>query len=342
MLKSSQSLAIYLSGHLLGTQAKMGYGVLRYSQNPIACAIDPEYAGRALRDVLPWVRQDCPVVADVASARALGAEVLVLGLAPLGGRLPVAWMPDIEAALQAGMCVINGLHERVGPWSSKLAPGQWIWDIRQEPAGLLNATGAAMKLDNRRVLMIGTDMAVGKMTAGLELHAAALRRGLDATFVATGQIGITITGRGVPLDAIRLDFASGAIEREVLAARGEVCFVEGQGSLIHPSSSATLPLLRGSCPTHMVLCHRAGMQTLKDATWVRIPPLRDVIALYEALASTCGTFPAAKVVGVVLNTGHLDAGAARAAVDACADDLSLPATDVVRFGADNVLDGCLA
>ena len=67
-------------------------------------------------------------------------------------------------------------------------------------------------LNNKRVLLVGTDMAIGKMTAGLEIHRWLRAHRQDAVFLATGQIGITITGRGIPLDAFKLDHACGAVE----------------------------------------------------------------------------------------------------------------------------------
>ena len=44
--------------------------------------------------------------------------------------------------------------------------------------------------------MIGTDMACGKMTAGLEIYRWALDNRIKTAFVATGQIGITLMGSG--------------------------------------------------------------------------------------------------------------------------------------------------
>ena len=166
--------------------------------------------------------------------------------------------------------------------------GQWIWDIRQEPPGLGIAAAAAAGLSNRRLLLVGTDMAIGKMTAGLEIWHAARQAGIAAEFVAPGQIGIVITGHGIPLDAIRVDYACGAVEKEVLAVKdADLVIVEGQGSLAHPGSTSTLPLIRGACPTHLILCHRAGMTTLDTvrANSIRVPPLLDLIHLYETLAS---------------------------------------------------------
>lgn len=322
---------------------KMGFGVLRYSPNPIVCVIDSQ---SPYRDIIESGRspRPCPVVASVDAALRMGAQALVIGIAPGGGLIPAHFWPEIERAVNAGLCIVNGLHDLVGPRFPVLAPGQWIWDVRLEPSGLGVGTGAAAKLDCRRALFIGTDMAVGKMTAGLEIHRAALARGIRSGFVATGQIGITVTGRGVPLDAVRVDFASGSIEREVLQAASEgadLVLVEGQGALIHPGSTANLPLLRGSCPSHLVLCHRAGQTHLKRVPDIAIPPLGAYLKLYEDLAEACGTFPRPKTIGVALNTSHLDAQAAAEACEETSQMLGLPCVDPVRHGPDALLDALL-
>ncbi|MFH1176032.1 MAG: DUF1611 domain-containing protein [Acidobacteriota bacterium] len=343
MLERDQVLAIYMEGHRADKSGKMGEGVLRYSSNPIACVIDSGAADRDAAEVMRIPRH-CPIVGTITEARALGAQVLVLGIAPPGGRIPAAWLAAIDEAVAAGFSLVNGLHDLLAPRYQTLEPGQWVWDVRVEPPDLGIASGAAAGSAARRVLLVGTDMAVGKMTAALELHAAALARGLRSHFVATGQIGITIVGRGVPLDAIRLDFASGAIEREVLAAGdAEIVFVEGQGSLLHPASSATLPLLRGTMPTHLVLCHRAGQAHLERVPSVTIPPLAQVIELYRDLAAACGAFPRPLVPCVALNTSHVASdGDARRAADAIERDLGLPCDDPLRHGAGRLLESLLS
>lgn len=94
--------------------------------------------------------------------------------------------------------------------------------------------------------------------------------------------------------------------------------------------------MRGSACTHMVLCHRAGMETLDELDSVRIPPLRDVIALNEAVARAGGALTAAKVVAIALNTARLSEAEARAALDAVEDETGLPTTDPVRHGASKL------
>ncbi|MCC5984731.1 MAG: DUF1611 domain-containing protein [Rhodobacteraceae bacterium] len=336
MLEPHQPIALFAEATMGSLNAKMAEGILRYGRNPAVAVIDSTQAGRPLRD-LCGIERDVPVVATLDEARALGAEVLVLGTAPSGGRLPEAWVAVLDAAVAGGMSLVNGMHDRLHPrFADRLRPGQWVWDLREAQGGPPPiGMGRAAALGNARVLMVGTDMAVGKMTAGLELTRSLQAMGQDAAFLATGQTGIAITGRGIPLDAIRVDHASGAVERMVLEAGGhDIVVIEGQGSLLHPGSTATLPLMRGSCPTRMILCHRAGMDTLDELAGVRIPPLRDVIALNEAVAHAAGALSKARVVGIALNTARLSPAAAQAAVQATAEATGLPVADPVRQGAD--------
>jgi uncharacterized NAD-dependent epimerase/dehydratase family protein len=332
-----------MEGHCIGQPAKMGHGVIRYSSNPIVAVIDSFNQGSNMSTVagMPLA---VPIVGSVKSAFEAGAEVLVLGIAPPGGLIPVEWYSAIDEAIALGMSVINGLHDLLGPRYTNLQPKQWVWDVRVEPLNLAPGYGRAAKLENRRVLMIGTDMSIGKMTAGLEIYRNARERGVRAEFIATGQIGITVSGRGVPLDAIRLDFAAGAIEREVLqVSEAEMVIIEGQGSLIHPASSANLPLLRGGCPTHLVLCHRAGQESLYRLPEVHIPPLADVLKLYEALAEACGTFLKPVSAGVALNTFHIESEfEAREACERIEQELGLPCVDPVRHGPERLVDSLLS
>ena len=112
------------------------------------------------------------------------------------------------------------------------------------------------------MLTVGSDCAIGKKTVAVELDLAARERGLASVFVPTGQTGIAIAGWGIAVDAVVADFLAGAAEQLVVegAARGgELLFVEGQGSLVHPMySGVTLGLVHGSAPHAFVLCHRAG------------------------------------------------------------------------------------
>ena len=343
MLKSNQKLALFCEATIGHPYTKMAEGILRYGPNECVAVIDSKAAGQNLQDF--WkLDTDVPIVGTLSEAIKLGAEVLVLGTTPSGGRLPDEWKNVISQALKSGMSVVNGLHDKLSTvFSSELKTNQWIWDIRA-PVGQLPRIGdaRAADLNNKRVLMVGTDMGVGKMTAGLEIYKHLKDNNYNANFLASGQTGIAIMGTGIPLDAYSVDHAGGAVERMVLdAAENDIVIVEGQGSLLHPGSTATLPLIRGSCPTHMILCHRAQMTHL-DTTRknsenpIEVPPIKDVIALNEAVAHAAGALFKSKVVGICLNTRELDEHSARAEIKKLEFEVGLPVEDPVRFGVAKI------
>jgi uncharacterized NAD-dependent epimerase/dehydratase family protein len=342
MLKPDQRLAILLHEGIRGDKGKTGLALLRYTEAEVVAVIDRDCAGESLAE-LTGIPRTVPIVASVDEALPFQPDVLAIGIAPTGGALPEEWRPELNQAIAAGLSIANGLHTRLmtdPEFSSRLKPGQWLWDMRQEPAGLVVGTGQASQLPCLRVLTVGTDMAIGKMSTSLQLHRAARKQGLRSKFLATGQAGLMIGGDGIALDAIRVDFASGAVEQMVMQFGHDfdILHIEGQGSLINPSSTATLPLIRGSQPTHLVLVHRAGQTHLSRLAEIPIPPLREVVQLYEAVATAGGAFAPTRVAAIALNTYHLDESAAQQAIEQVAIATGLPCTDPVRYGAEKLLE----
>ena len=363
MLKAEAPIVLLLHDGLDNLSGKTGLAMLRYRPGPILAVIDPAHAGADLETVT-GIARPVPVLASMQAALPLRPAsgpppVAVVGLAPSGGRLPPALRADLLVALAAGWSAASGLHTRLGDdpeLAASCRDGAWIWDLRQEPADLQVASGRAASLPCRRLLAVGTDMAVGKMSACLELLAAARRRGLEARFIGTGQAGLLISGQGVPLDAVRVDYAAGAVQQAVLAAAAPTdsagprdgvgpagpdtwLLVEGQGSICHPGSTATLPLIRGSQPTDLLLVHRAGQISIRNHAEVAMPPLREVIDAVERLAALgrpAGAAPPPRVRAIALNTAHLDEEAARQALAATAASTGLPCSDPVRQGGEGL------
>ena len=348
-LQPHQRIAILLHNGITGAKGKTGLALLRYSQNPIAVVIDETCPGESIPAVA-GIERDVPIVATMAAALAHKPDVLAIGLAPSGGRLPEPWVEDIRVAIAAGLNIMNGLHtcfkndpsltQHLNPVRY---PHQWIWDMRQEPTGLSVGTGKARHLQCRRILTVGTDMAVGKMSVCIELNRATQARGLQSQLIATGQTALMLGVPGIALDAVRVDFAAGAVEQAVLSCGDhcDVLYIEGQGSLLNPASTATLPLLRGSQPTHLVLAHKVNLERIQHFPEFTIPPIQKVIDLYQTVATAGGTFASPKLAGIALNTFGVDEDEARKAILNISQTTGLPCTDVIRFSSAPILDAIL-
>lgn len=342
-LTSTDRVVILMHQGSTSPKGKTGQAFLRYSAVPTVAVVDSEATVTHLNAAAS--PDPVPVVASLTAALPLRPTVLLIGIAPSGGQLPAPWFQEVAQAVAAGLNVVNGLHTPMAS-NPKLPtqPDQWIWDMRQEPPGLNVGTGQARSLPCKRVLAVGTDMSVGKMSATLELHKAFKALGHRSKVIATGQTNLMLGDDGVPLDAIRVDFASGAVEQQLLryGEAHDVLLIEGQGSIFNPSSTATLPLLRGAQPTHLILVHRAGQTHIQNCPHILIPPIPAVIDLYERLAGAGGSFFPSKVVGIALNTGGMSEAEATQAITTMRELTALPCTDVFRSGATCLAQAILA
>jgi uncharacterized NAD-dependent epimerase/dehydratase family protein len=336
---------LILAPNVFATRAaKTAHGVIAYSSDVTVAVVDPANVGRTVRDVLPYLDSDAPIVASVADGLVHRPTSLLVGIAPAGGVLPQEFRLEIAAALRAGLEVVSGLHTILGDDEefAQLAKARdlRIWDLRLAPSAPL-FSGAAYDIEATIVLTVGSDCAVGKMTAALELARAANDRGVPAVFVPTGQTGIAIAGWGTSVDRVVADFAPGAAEQLVLegerradaarngSTRNPLLVVEGQGAINHPAyAPVTLSLLYGSAPDALVLVHLPSRSTIEGYD-IPLLPYPELIGIYEAL---CAGVKPARVVGIALNTKDLDDAGARAAIAAATAQTGLPCDDVVRYG----------
>lgn len=332
----SQRRYLVLAPHLFATRsAKTAHGVIAYSTDITVAVVDPDHAGKRVRDVVHYLDSDAPIVATVAEGLAFGPTSLLVGTAPPGGALPLEWRAEVSAAIRAKLEIVSGLHDFLGEDVEFRGLADEhdtrIWDLRLPPAAPL-FSGAAYDIAAKILLTVGSDCAVGKMTASLELTRAARERNADAVFVPTGQTGIAIAGWGTSIDRVIADFAPGATEQLVLEGERrarDLLVVEGQGGINHPAyAPVTLALLYGSAPDALVLVH---LVTRTEIEGYGIPVLsyRDLIRTYEGL---CATVKPARVVGIALNTLGLSDDEARAAIADAREQTHLPVDDLVRFG----------
>jgi uncharacterized NAD-dependent epimerase/dehydratase family protein len=242
-------------------------------------------------------------------AVAAGAKSLLVGVAPTGGQIQQHWIPAFVEALEAGLDIVSGMHTRLETVDAlRVAAeknGRTLHNVRHSNRQFPVATGE--KRRGKRLLAVGTDCALGKKYTALALTRAFKAAGYDATFRATGQTGIMISGDGVAIDAIVADFVAGAAETLSPANDADHWdIIEGQGSLLHPGyAGVTLGLLHGSQPDALILCHDPFRTEIDGYPGFVIPPLSEVIDLYLRLARR--TNPKVSCIAIALNTSAVDA-----------------------------------
>jgi uncharacterized NAD-dependent epimerase/dehydratase family protein len=332
-------LLLLADGRFSPADGKTAVCIAMYRPDDVVAVLDASRAGRSVREVLGF-GGDAPVVAGIAEGLQARPEVAVVGVAPTGGVLAAADREVVARCLAAGVDVVSGLHVFLGDDVELRAlaerSGARIWDVRRVPEVPLVSSGAGCRTGARVVLTVGSDCGAGKMTVALELDRAARSAGLRSSWAATGQTGMILRGRGVPVDRVIADFVGGATEALVNleGADRDVVFVEGQGALMHPGYGAVmLALLYGAMPDAMVFVHAARRTRYKRFD-VALPPLPEIIAGYETMMRP---YKRSRVVAVALNTSALDDAEARRALVATAETTGLPASDVVRFGAGEIL-----
>lgn len=277
---------------------------------------------------------------SIQQAAAEGVRTLVLGLAMPGGNVSADWVQPIVEALRLGLDVASGLH-------TSLSGDPEIQDALKASSGTLieirkmnleYPVAGYRKRSGKRLLTVGTDCSIGKMHTALAIEAALKGAGRSVDFRATGQTGILIAGRGIPIDAIIADFVAGAAEALSPDANPEHWdIIEGQGSLFHPSyAGVTLGLIHGSQPDALVLCHEPGRFANSDFADLPLPSLEECAELHLRMARMVN--PAARLVGISLNTSGLEEKLASLHLQQAEDALGVPAIDPNRTGVATIIE----
>ena len=325
---------LYLGNAQIPTDAKTAYGLRDWCRD----------------DVLgEWSLPTATVSAGVPrlspnEAAARGAGSLVIGVAPVGGVLPAAWLPDLESAISFGLDVVSGMHTRLTSFPSLMHAaerhGVRLHDVRHADTTFPAATGR--KRTGKRVATVGTDCALGKKYTALALTRALAEHGAHATFRATGQTGIMIAGEGIAIDAVVADFIAGAAEAlSPDNAPDHWDVIEGQGSLFHPAyAGVTLGLLHGSQPDAFVLCHDPTRVTIEYFPGFPIPPLRDAIEQY--LVAGRVTNRAIRCAGVSINSSTLSDAEWQSYAAGLSSELGVPVCDPMRGGMNAIAQTLLA
>ena len=321
---------IFLGDVQIPLFAKTAFGVRDW--RPEACAGEWALPEAKISLGLPFM--------PPAEAAAAGAKSLLIGVAPVGGQIQEHWIPALVEALEAGLDIVSGMHtklETVEPIRAAAEKhGRTLHNVRHSDKKIPVGTG--IKRSGKRLLAVGTDCALGKKYTTLALAKAFQHAGHKATFRATGQTGIMISGGGIAMDAVVADFSAGAAEMLSPANDADHWdIIEGQGSLIHPGyAGVSLGLLHGSQPDALILCHDPFRTEIDEYPGFIIPPIKEVIELHLMLARR--TNPKAKFVAIALNTSSVGAEEGDKICKHYEAKYGLPAFDPMRSDLRRIVD----
>jgi len=269
-----------------------------------------------------------------------GAKTFVIGLAPIGGTLPVEWISILIQAMEGGMDIASGLHVRLNEIpdlvSAANRTGQRLIDVREAQVNMVCGTG--IPRSGKRLLTVGSDCCVGKMFTTLAIHKEMSLRNMNATFRATGQTGILIEGSGIPVDAIVSDFLAGVVEELCPANEANHWdIIEGQGSLFHPAyAGVSLGLLHGAQADVLVICHEAGRTQMDMMDGYAVPDFDSLIEMNLQMGRL--TNPNIRLGGIALNTSSMNEKEALLVIDRYRQKYGVPVVDPVRTGVSALVD----
>lgn len=323
-IELSAPYLIFLGSETSSTYAKTGAGLVEWRRE--LCKGQLLLPGGTVDLGLPHM--------TVVEAVEAGIKSLVIGTASVGGGIPDEWLDTLEEAAFLGLDIVAGVHSKLSDVerlsNAAAASGSRLVDVRIPPSDLPVGTGR--KRRGNRILMMGTDCAVGKKYTALAMEQDMRNAGMHADFRASGQTGIMVAGQGIPIDSVVSDFVSGAAE--LLSpdnADDHWDVVEGQGGIIHPGYSAvTMGLLVGSQPDVFVVCHEAGRTHIKGWEGFPLPSIKEVIA--RTIEIGVLTNPEIACVGVSVNTSNLHSSEREKYLIDLSTQVGLPCVDPLKGG----------
>ena len=337
---------VYCEANFGAIDGKTANGLIRHSEKyKILSVIDSEKAGLDTGTVLDDKPNGIPICRDLADSLTQAADVpefFIFGMAPTTGMLSPQERSLILEAMSLGMNIVNGLHEFLNDdpefAAASLAHQVKILDVRKPGANqdLRIFSGRIAEVTCPRIAVLGTDCAIGKRTTATILANTLRDRGLNVVLVGTGQTGLIQGARyGIALDAVPSTFCAGELEAIIVEAfeveKPDVILIEGQGALSHPAFSTTSFILRGSCPSAVILQHAPARTYRCDFEQMAIPTAASEINLIQTFADT-------QVIGLTINHENMTDAEVNTAIASYEHELGIPTTDAITRSPERLLE----
>lgn len=342
----TKTALLFTDGMLDTVSAKTAHGlILGASRYKIVGIIDAKFAGQDAGTVIIGKAKHVPIfstIQDALNKLKFKPDYGVIGIAPIGGKMPETLMQTIKTAIASEINIVSGLHSLLceQPEIAQLAKehGVELIDIRKPKKfhELHMWNGKIATVSIPRIAVLGTDCAIGKRTTTGMLLALCKQHQINAEMIYTGQTGWLQGMRyGLILDSTLNDFVSGELEHAILKcaeeAHPDVLFIEGQSSLRNPSGPCGSELILSARSKYVVLQHTPAQKYfICDKTErYKLPEIEDEIQLIKAYG--------ADVVALTLNSQGLHASDLQQIKKRLADLTHLPVIFPREEGVESLL-----
>jgi uncharacterized NAD-dependent epimerase/dehydratase family protein len=335
---------ILAEGLYSSTDGKTAHGLVRKSlRYKIVGVIDSTLAGRDAGEVLDGKPRGIKIYSSLGEALREHPDTrfLIIGVATAGGKLPENYRAIVKEALKKGLSIVSGLHEFLSddPELMRLARehGAEIIDVRKIYYNKrVFYTGRIREVKALKVVVIGTDSAIGKRTVAHMITDELNKRNVKAVFVGTGQTAWMQGAKYVfVLDSVINDFIPGVLEETVWRAyveeKPKVIVVPGQGSPLHPVFPGSYEILNLLKPEVVVLQHAPGRKHLDGFPEYPMPPLEKFLRLVELITDR-------RVYAITINTEGLGREEALREKERIERETGIPTVIPILEGVGRIVD----
>src|SRR5579862_3000621 len=137
-LRPLRRMMILTEGKLGVFSSKTAASLIRYCPHEVACVLDSHAprTGQPLESFL-GIGRGIPIVKSVRDGLRYQHTQLLIGIAPVGGKLPAAWRKTILEAISAKLDIVSGLHQVLNDDAEFVRAAKKsrvrIWDVRVPP-----------------------------------------------------------------------------------------------------------------------------------------------------------------------------------------------------------------
>ena len=191
-----------------------------------------------------------------------------------------------------------------------------------------------------KLAILGTDSALGKRTTAWILVHAFRAAGKKAEMIGTGQTAWMQGAKySMVMDSCINDFVSGEIEHAVVSAykneNPDVIVIEGQGSLMNPAYPGGFEILAAGRPDYVILQHAPKRLEYDGFPGYKMHSLQEQINAIQVISGK-------EVIAITVNHENMEKDEISEMCKQITLETTLPAFDVLEYGADDLVELLMA